>query len=101
MAPFNVALFGITVSIWNPSAEDNEPCNQGLQLRVASVKEKTMMPNKKDGTRKGPKDDAEGQFVGTQHGGDNDGVISADPRVISGKKDGDATFPIRKAAAKD
>ena len=45
---------------------------------------------------KGPKDDAKGQFVGAQHGGDNDGVASADPSVLSGKKDGDATFPIKK-----
>ena len=29
-------------------------------------------------------------------GGKNDGVASADPGVTPGKKDGDATFPIKK-----
>lgn len=31
--------------------------------------------------------DAEPQFVGTQHGGDNDGVASAKPTVITGSED--------------
>lgn len=31
--------------------------------------------------------DAEGQFAGTQHGGDNDGVVSAKPTVITGSED--------------
>ncbi|MCX8282464.1 hypothetical protein OSJ77_19930 [Phyllobacterium sp. 0TCS1.6C] len=39
-----------------------------------------------------PKNDAKAQFTKTQHGGDNDGVSSANPRVLSGKEDGDATF---------
>ena len=39
-----------------------------------------------------PKNDAKGQFAKTQHGGENDGVSSANPRVLSGKEDGDATF---------
>ncbi|MBB3234337.1 hypothetical protein [Phyllobacterium endophyticum] len=43
-------------------------------------------------TQKSPETDAKGQFAKTQHGGDNDGVSSANPRVLSGKKDGDATF---------
>jgi hypothetical protein len=34
--------------------------------------------------------DAAGQFVRTRHGAENDGLSSAEPRVISG--DGDATF---------
>jgi len=36
--------------------------------------------------------DAKGQFAKTQHGGDNNGISSANPCVRSGKKDGDATF---------
>ncbi|MBZ9657308.1 hypothetical protein [Phyllobacterium lublinensis] len=39
-----------------------------------------------------PESDARGQFAKTQNGGKNDGVSSANPRVLSGKKDGDATF---------
>ena len=42
--------------------------------------------------KKSPESDAKGQFAKTRHGGDNDGVSSANPRVLSGKKDGDATF---------
>ena len=30
--------------------------------------------------------DAKGEFAKTQHGGDSDGVSSANPRVLSGKK---------------
>ena len=41
--------------------------------------------------KKSPESDAKGHFAKTQHGGDNDGVSSANPRVLSGKKDGDAT----------
>ena len=42
--------------------------------------------------KKNPKGDAEGQFRKSQHGSHNDGVSSADPKVLSGKKSGDATF---------
>lgn len=35
-------------------------------------------------------DDAKGQFTGTQHGGGNNGVTSATPRVLTGTDD--ATF---------
>lgn len=38
--------------------------------------------------------DARGQFKISHEGSHNSGVISADPRVISGKESGDATFPI-------
>lgn len=41
------------------------------------------------------KSDAAGQLAQTQHGSGNDGLVSADPRVLS-EKDGDATFPVRK-----
>lgn len=37
-----------------------------------------------------PQKDAKGQFVRTDHGRDNSGVASAEPRVITG--DEDATF---------
>jgi hypothetical protein len=53
---------------------------------------------KNKASQSGPKNDAKGQFVKTRHGADNDGVLSANPRVLSGKKDGDATF---KADAKE
>jgi hypothetical protein len=34
--------------------------------------------------------DAQGQFVGTQHGGKSDGVASAKPTVITGSEDATA-----------
>ena len=40
--------------------------------------------------------DAKGQFAKSQADSKNDGVISANPRVLSGKKDGDATFPLKQ-----
>ncbi len=44
--------------------------------------------------RTGPEADAKGQSEQDHKGGTNDGVSSADPRVISEKEDGDATFPL-------
>jgi len=44
--------------------------------------------------RQRPEKDAEGQFAEGKRRSDNSGVSSADPRVISGKENGDATFPI-------
>lgn len=41
----------------------------------------------------GPEADAKGQSETNHKGGSNDGVSSANPRVISGNDDGDATFP--------
>jgi hypothetical protein len=54
------------------------------------------MTDSKRTAGKGPKDDANGQFAPTQHGGDNDGTVSANPKVISQREDGDATFPVKK-----
>jgi hypothetical protein len=47
--------------------------------------------------KSGPESDAAGQSEKNHKGGSNDGTVSANPRVLSGKKDGDATFPIKKA----
>lgn len=40
--------------------------------------------------------DAKGQFDRCKQGGTNDGVASADPRVLSGRDDGDATWPLKQ-----
>lgn len=45
-------------------------------------------------------EDAAGQFAAPQHGGNNSGVSSAEPRVLSGEEDGDATFPLRRGDRK-
>ena len=36
--------------------------------------------------------DARPQFAKKRHGGDNDGTASAEPRVSTGRTDGDSTF---------
>ncbi|ESW89151.1 hypothetical protein X773_03175 [Mesorhizobium sp. LSJC285A00] len=53
--------------------------------------DKTLRTSK----RTTPEQDAKGQSEKDHKGGGSDGVASADPRVISGKKDGDATFPVK------
>lgn len=47
-----------------------------------------------------PKKDAKGQFARSKANRSNSGVSSADPRVISGKKSGDATFPLKQDRSK-
>jgi hypothetical protein len=53
------------------------------------------MPKNKPNKPSNPKKDAKGQFASSKADGSNSGVSSADPRVISGKKSGDATFPVK------
>jgi len=43
-----------------------------------------------------PENDARGQSESKHAGGSNDGISSANPRVLSGKKSGDATFPLKR-----
>ena len=50
------------------------------------------MQKRPDHAASGPEADARGQSEGNHKGGTNDGVSSADPRVLSRKKSGDATF---------
>lgn len=40
--------------------------------------------------------EAVGQYAKTDKGRTNSGIASADPRVLSGKKDGDATWPLKR-----
>jgi len=46
----------------------------------------------KDEIKSSPQADAKGQYAHTRHGSTNNGMASANPRVLSGKSDGDATF---------
>jgi hypothetical protein len=52
----------------------------------------------KVGQRSGdnPEADAHGQSEKRHEGGKNNGISSANPRVLSGEKDGDATFPLKR-----
>lgn len=54
------------------------------------------MPKQSSRNSDGPQADAKGQSEKNHKGGTNKGVSSAEPRVISGKKDGDATFPLKQ-----
>jgi hypothetical protein len=54
------------------------------------------MPETSSAKNANPEQDAEGQSEDHHSGGENDGVSSANPRVLSGNDDGDATFPFKK-----
>ena len=43
-----------------------------------------------------PQSDAKGQLVHTKAGANNNGLSSAEPRVISGDESGDATWPLKQ-----
>lgn len=78
------------------AAENKKPpLGVGLteKLSERSEEDKSDLQNSPLGT---PQSDAQGQSEQNHAGGTNDGVASADPRVLSGKKDGDATFPIKR-----
>lgn len=49
---------------------------------------------------KGPEADAKGQSEKNHKGGTNNGVSSAEPRVLSGDEGGDATFPLNQDSRK-
>ena len=51
---------------------------------------------KRSSGKAGPEADAKGQSEKNHKGGTSDGVSSANPRVISGNDDGDATFPYER-----
>lgn len=58
--------------------------------------DKSIKPKKSSDAS--PERDARGQSESKHAGGSNDGVSSANPRVLSGKKSGDATFPLNRRA---
>ncbi|RWD30849.1 MAG: hypothetical protein EOS22_06270 [Mesorhizobium sp.] len=63
------------------------------------VAEKRAMIDKsirKNEASRSPEKDAKGQSEKNHKGGNNEGVSSANPRVLSRKEDGDATFPISR-----
>jgi hypothetical protein len=51
---------------------------------------------KRSSAKPGPEADAKGQSEKNHKGGTSDGVSSANPRVLSGNDDGDATFPYKR-----
>ncbi|SMH53953.1 hypothetical protein [Mesorhizobium australicum] len=74
------------------AAENRKPpLGIGLTEKVDRHRSETDKSDFRDMT---PEKDAEGQFEDRHAGGSNDGVTSANPRVLSGNEDGDATFPL-------
>lgn len=80
---------------FSQKAAENKRPPLGVGLSEKSNVERSEA-DKSDLRRTTPKDDARGQSESNHAGGTNDGMVSADPRVLSGKTDGDATFPIKR-----
>ena len=57
---------------------------------------KSDMPDRRTTPSSNPEADAKGQSEGSHTGGSNNGVTSANPRLVSGDDSGDATFPLKK-----
>ncbi|MER9079944.1 hypothetical protein [Mesorhizobium sp. M0895] len=82
---------------------DARPGNFAQYPQLAFLNGETAMPDKsipdednRSSGKLGPESDAKGQSEKHHKGGTNDGVSSANPRVISGNDDGDATFPHKR-----
>lgn len=69
-----------------------DPHGQGLSQAPDETNDRTRQSDQAGSMEGSPEGDARGAYAKTQHGGDNNGVASAEPVVISGKKSGDATF---------
>ena len=82
---------------FSQKAAENKKPTQGMGLTDApgerSENDKSDLQDAPSGT---PEADAQGQSERHHAGGSNDGVSSANPRVLSGEEDGDATFPIKR-----
>ena len=77
------------------AAENRKPpLKIGLTEKTSerSENDKSDLTDSKGGT---PEADAQGQSEKRHAGGHNDGVSSANPRVLSGNDEGDATFPYK------
>lgn len=75
------------------AAENKKPKKgDGLSQSQDETNDKTRQSDQAGTMEGSPQLDAKGASTRTQSGGDNDGTVSADPRVLSGKKSGDATF---------
>lgn len=69
-----------------------DPKKQGLSQPTGETNDRTRQSDQA-GTMEGtPQSDAKGAAARSQADASNEGVASADPRVLSGKKSGDATF---------
>jgi hypothetical protein len=86
-------------------ARSTDRGNFELPHQFGRVKRREIMSTKADiqntrtsssSSRKSPEADARGQSEDNHKGGTNQGISSANPRVLSGKENGDATFPLKR-----
>src|SRR6187401_482399 len=74
------------------AAENKKPpLGMGLTEKSSEERSESDKSDLTDGKGGEPAADAQGQSERRHAGGSNDGVSSANPRVLSGNKDGDAT----------
>jgi hypothetical protein len=77
------------------AAENKKPpLKIGLTEKVGELSE-TDTSDLADSNAGIPESEASGQFEKGQADRSNNGMSSADPRVLSGDEDGDATFPVK------
>ena len=79
---------------FSQKAAENKKPPLGIGLtEKTSERSETDKPDLRDGKGGRPADDAAGQSEKRHAGGTNDGVTSANPQILSGSEEGDATFP--------
>lgn len=75
-----------------PDRHVDDRDKQGLSRSPTETNDKTRQSDQA-GTMEGtPQSDAKGADAPSQADASNDGIASANPRVLSGRKNGDATF---------
>ncbi len=78
---------------FSQKAAENKKPPLGIGLTEANhERSENDKSDLRDGDRGNPEADAQGQSEKNHAGGSNDGVSSANPRVLSHDDDGDATF---------
>jgi len=83
------------MAMGNDNHPEQDPVEGSRETIDRALQQAEKGTNHGEGGKSGGlKGDAKGQGVRTKHGATNDGVSSADPRVISGNEDGDATWPL-------
>jgi hypothetical protein len=75
---------------------EQDPVEGSRKTVQRALNQSEKSTNHGEGGTSSPEADARGQFAKSKAGANNDGVSSADPRVLSGKENGDATFPLKQ-----
>lgn len=87
---------------FSQKAAENKKPPLGIGLTEAThERSENDKSDLRDGDRGNPETDAQGQSEKKHAGGRNNGVSSANPRVLSNDDDGDATFPHTADRGKD